>query len=176
MKDSTIRRVSPDELDAARHGAAPPQLVDCRSAAEFAGGHVPGSVNIPVEEMKARLDDIDPSRPVVFICASGRRASIAAGLAESGADVAVLDGGIGAWTTSGRPLVGARRPTWSIDRQVRFIAGVLAATGGLGALLIDARWAIVPVALGIGLAVAAAANNCVLASLLMQMPWNRRQA
>jgi phage shock protein E len=52
-------------------------LVDVRSAAEFAGGNAPGSVNIPLGELGSRLKEIPASAPVVLCCASGTRSGMA---------------------------------------------------------------------------------------------------
>jgi rhodanese-related sulfurtransferase len=53
------------------------QLVDVRSAGEFAAGHVPGSVNIPLDEIGARASELDPQKWVVVFCASGTRSAMA---------------------------------------------------------------------------------------------------
>lgn len=58
-----------------REGA---QLVDVRSPAEFASGHAPGSVNIPLQELEARARELSPDRWVVVACASGTRSAMAA--------------------------------------------------------------------------------------------------
>ena len=58
-----------------REGA---QLVDVRSTAEFAGGHAPGTVNIPLQELGERAKELDPNRWVVVACASGTRSAMAA--------------------------------------------------------------------------------------------------
>ena len=52
-------------------------LVDVRSAAEFASGSAPGSVNIPLGELGSRLKEIPASVPVVLCCASGTRSGMA---------------------------------------------------------------------------------------------------
>jgi phage shock protein E len=54
------------------------QLVDVRGPAEFAGGHAPGSVNIPLQEIGERTGELDPGRPVIVCCASGTRSAMAA--------------------------------------------------------------------------------------------------
>lgn len=53
------------------------QVVDVRSAAEFAAGHAPGSVNIPLPEIGQRAAELDRDRPVIVCCASGSRSAIA---------------------------------------------------------------------------------------------------
>jgi phage shock protein E len=53
------------------------QVVDVRSLAEFAGGHAPGSVNIPLPELDQRMQELDPGRWVIVCCASGTRSALA---------------------------------------------------------------------------------------------------
>jgi rhodanese-related sulfurtransferase len=50
------------------------QLVDVRSASEFSAGHIPGAVNIPMDQIEGRLADLRPNVPVVLICQAGKRA------------------------------------------------------------------------------------------------------
>jgi phage shock protein E len=52
-------------------------LLDVRTPAEFAGGHLPGATNVPVGELSRRLGDIPKDRPVVAYCQSGMRSSSA---------------------------------------------------------------------------------------------------
>jgi phage shock protein E len=54
------------------------RLVDVRSPAEFAGGHLPGAINIPVDFIEQRAGEIGPkTTPVVVYCASGGRSAYA---------------------------------------------------------------------------------------------------
>lgn len=50
-------------------------VIDVRSPEEFAQGHVPGAVLLPVEQLPAQLDKIPADKPVLFVCRTGRRAS-----------------------------------------------------------------------------------------------------
>jgi phage shock protein E len=52
-------------------------LIDVRSAAEFASGNAPGTMNIPLPELGGRLGEIPKSSPVVLCCASGTRSAMA---------------------------------------------------------------------------------------------------
>jgi rhodanese-related sulfurtransferase len=53
------------------------QVVDVRSPAEFASGHSPGSINIPLQDLDEGAKQLDPSRWVIVCCASGTRSAIA---------------------------------------------------------------------------------------------------
>jgi rhodanese-related sulfurtransferase len=59
------------------------QLVDVRSPAEYAGGAVPGSRNIPVQALGGHIGSLDPSRPVIVYCASGGRSAMATMMLKS---------------------------------------------------------------------------------------------
>ena len=52
-------------------------LLDTRTVEEFARGHIDGFTNIPVDELRERLDELDKSKPVYVICQSGLRSYIA---------------------------------------------------------------------------------------------------
>lgn len=70
------------------------QLIDVRTAGEFKRGHIPGAVNIPVDDLRENLDKIDASRPVVVSCQVGLRGHVATRILSGlGMDVANLDGG-----------------------------------------------------------------------------------
>jgi phage shock protein E len=58
--------------------AAGIKVVDVRTPAEFADGHVPGAANIPFDEMPKRFAELGPATtPVLVYCKSGRRAGLA---------------------------------------------------------------------------------------------------
>jgi rhodanese-related sulfurtransferase len=53
-------------------------IIDVRTPAEFKAGHLPGSINIPLQEFQKRWKEIPMSEdPVVLCCASGNRSKIA---------------------------------------------------------------------------------------------------
>ena len=69
-------------------------LLDVREPAEFAAGHLPGSLNIPLAAVLAG-EAVADDRPVLVICRSGARATVAAAaLAARGHRVHVLEGGL----------------------------------------------------------------------------------
>ena len=49
-------------------------IIDVRTRAEFAGGHVAGSINIPLQEITEHIEEIKAmAQPIIFCCASGVR-------------------------------------------------------------------------------------------------------
>ena len=69
-------------------------LIDVRTAKEYAGGQIPGAVNIPLEELRDRLDEIPRDRPVVVHCQVGMRGYMATlVLRHAGVDAMNLAGG-----------------------------------------------------------------------------------
>ncbi|MDP2182544.1 MAG: rhodanese-like domain-containing protein [Actinomycetota bacterium] len=50
-------------------------VLDVRTAGEFAAGHVPGAVNIPIDQLSTGLGALDNSKPVAVYCATGARSS-----------------------------------------------------------------------------------------------------
>lgn len=82
------------------------QYVDVRELHEWDEARMPGSVHIPLGQLAHRFGELDPTRPVVAVCRSGRR-SLDAGailLAAGFNDVRSLAGGLIAWAQAGRPV------------------------------------------------------------------------
>ena len=57
-------------------------LLDTRTVREFNRGHIEGFINIPVDELRERLNELDPQKPVYVICQSGLRSYIAVRILE----------------------------------------------------------------------------------------------
>ncbi len=85
---------------------APPLVLDVRARDEYERGHLPGSLNLYAGELPERLDELSRDRPVVAICASGYRSSIAASVLQSAGfrDVGWVSGGVPAWRSAGFPI------------------------------------------------------------------------
>jgi rhodanese-related sulfurtransferase/predicted methyltransferase len=88
-----------DGPTAARLVSEGARLVDVRTTGEFAAGHIEGAVNIPVQELADRLDELEPrDAPVVLYCRSGRRSASAQALLRDAGFESVYDlGAIGNW-------------------------------------------------------------------------------
>ena len=157
-----------------RDRASTSQLIDVRSPSEFAAGHIPGAINIPMDQIEARLDDLAPAKPVVLICQMGKRARMTAGLLEPcKLQISVLDGGTSGWIEAGLPVVQNVRARWSLERQVRLGAGVLILTALILAFVWNPGWAFLAAFVGLGLTFAGLTDICLMAELLQRMPWNK---
>lgn len=151
-------------------------VVDVRTPAEFRTGHIPGAINLPLDQVDAHLRRIvaDAGGRMVLVCQSGGRAGQACEkLTTAGLDdVEVLDGGMNSWTAAGGPTDGDRDgDEWPIERQVRLVAGGIV----LGSILVSvvrpaARY--VAGAVGGGLFYAALSNTCAMGRLLARLPFN----
>jgi rhodanese-related sulfurtransferase len=97
-----------EELDAkpareliAREGA---QALDLRDLDEWAEAHIAGAVRVEDGDVEGALESLDEDRPVVVVCADGKRsAEVAADLRERGFSAGILKGGMKSWTGAGLP-------------------------------------------------------------------------
>ncbi|WP_327265469.1 rhodanese-like domain-containing protein [Streptomyces sp. NBC_01232] len=154
-------------------------VLDVRTPGEYATGHLPGALNIPLDHLDHALPDIRHAAQrgdLLVVCASGARSENACHtLAAHGITTATLTGGKTAWAADGHTLHhpdSARRTAWNMERQVRLTAGAVVLTGlALGRLHPAFRLASAGVAGG--LVYSALTNTCGMASLLAKLPHNR---
>lgn len=151
-------------------------LIDVRTAVAFETVHIPGSLNVPLDEFEAAVAGVlskTPGRPVL-ICHSGNRATKAQQELEqlNITGSTVLSGGVTAYANAGGTVVrGAQR--WAMDRQMRLTAGSLVLMGLLGARFISPKFAYLSAGIGGGLAYSAVRDSCPMISVLSTMPWNK---
>ena len=79
-------------------------VIDVRTPEEFAAGHVTGAINIPIDDLENRMEDLQDYDAVVTVCNHGNRASRAAGqLTKAGiANVGFLQ--LTEWKAAGHPI------------------------------------------------------------------------
>ncbi|GAB5602648.1 rhodanese-like domain-containing protein [Thermus sp. FJN-A] len=101
----SYQNVGPEELYRALESGA--VVVDVRTPMEFAQGHVPGAINLPVEAIASWADQVPKDRPVYLYCRSGNRSRQAAEyLKRKGhANLYNVEGGVLAIERAGYPLV-----------------------------------------------------------------------
>ncbi len=172
-----MNRLHPNQLQQDLQSGRRVALIDVRTPVEHEEMHIAGSHLMP-------LDKLDPAAVksasggadlCVLVCRSGKRAGQAfEKLAAAGCgNLAVLEGGVGAWEAAGLPLERSARKHLPLMRQVQLIIGLLALTGSLLALTVNRNFALIPAILGAGLTMAGATGWCGLAILLSKMPWNK---
>jgi rhodanese-related sulfurtransferase len=99
----TTPEIDINELARARTVGA--TVVDVREPMEYVRGHVPEAVPVPMGQLSSRLGELDRTRPVYLVCASGNRsAAMADLLVSAGFDAYSVAGGTAAWVRSGRPV------------------------------------------------------------------------
>lgn len=150
------------------------RLVDIRDADEHAREHIPGAVNVPVDDLE-RLGTGDCA--IVFHCRSGGRTRAhAARLEAVGGQCYVLEGGIDAWRRAGFAVRTNRRQPLELMRQVQLAAGGLVLIGVALGFLAAPEFFALSAFVGAGLMLAGATGWCGMAGLLQRMPWNRAMA
>ncbi|MBX3118535.1 MAG: rhodanese-like domain-containing protein [Fimbriimonadaceae bacterium] len=169
-----IRMIKPTELKDKLSTGERLQLIDVRSPGEYASGHIPGTVNMPLEQVDTRLDDLHSADPVVIVCQSGGRASMCyENLKGYRDDLFVLEGGTSAWMAEGLPAVSSTASRWAIERQVRLAAGLLVLMGTALSIMVSPAWIYLAMFVGAGLTFAGLTNVCGMAALFGAMPWNK---
>lgn len=100
-----IDRVTAPALHDMLNHSNPPMVLDVRAEKEWLGGHIQGSINIPLPQLAARLDEVSANAPVVVHCEGGYRSAIACSiLAQAGRkNMSDMVGGIKAWIASKLP-------------------------------------------------------------------------
>ena len=152
------------------------RLLDVRTPGEYESVHIQGAYNVPLDtlgehgaEVRAHVEE-----PVVLICQAGGRARQAEEVLKQAGmpNLHVLDGGMNAWLASGLVVRrGAKRI--SLERQVRIVAGSMAALGGVLALTVSAWFGLLPMVVGSGLVFAGVTDKCSMALVLARLPYNR---
>jgi rhodanese-related sulfurtransferase len=150
-------------------------LLDVRSPREFEAEKVPGALNIPLAQLETEVGSLDSCDNLVLVCASGMRAQKALEvLAARGIKAQVLEGGMKEWVRHGLPVERAPMVGLSIERQVRIIAGLMAAIGGVLAVFVHPWFGAVPAFVGCGLVHAGLTDQCAMALILAKLPYNSR--
>lgn len=96
-----MRTISADDLATIWPEAV---VIDVRSADEYATAHIPGSRNIPLNDLTSRLKDV-PGPTVHVLCGSGKRSSQAVRMLNArGYNTVNIAGGITEWYRNGHPV------------------------------------------------------------------------
>ncbi len=151
-------------------------LLDVRSPIEFETEHISGAINVPLDTLDARFDEVPRKGQLVVICRSGKRAERGAYmLMGRGFQPKVLEGGLVAWRNAGLPLIEGKKRL-PIERQIQLIVGVGVLGGVLLGVFVNPLFLILPAFFGAGLTFAGLSGTCALGILLGKAPWNKLEA
>jgi rhodanese-related sulfurtransferase len=152
-------------------------LVDVREYAEYAGGRVNGAKLLPLGDLEKRHAELDHTKPIYVMCRTGRRSGEAQRKLKSLGFTNVINvvGGFEAWKKEQLPFERDEKAPWALERQVRFVAGLLVLTGVLLSIFVHPYFVGLAGFVGAGLTFAGATDWCGMGLLLAKMPWNQRQ-
>ena len=152
------------------------RVIDVRTPGEFESMHIPGAINLPLDQLdqhQSTIAEHADDGEVILVCRAGSRAHQAQErLVEAGLpELPILEGGMLAWQAADLDVV-VDRIRWDLERQVRFVAGIIVLT----AILVSFVWApaiFIAAFVGAGQIFAAATNTCAMGMLLAKLPYNR---
>lgn len=98
------------------------RFLDVREPHEYAAGHIPGAVHIPLMSLKERMSELDREQTWIVSCQIGQRSDLATRfLRVQGFEAHNLDGGLERWAAEGLPLTTDGEQGRVIDGEGRII-------------------------------------------------------
>jgi rhodanese-related sulfurtransferase len=150
--------------------------LDVRSALEFSQVHIKDSINVPIDMLSAKINDLSKSgNSYIVLCRTGNRSPMAADmLIQSGIHgVKVMQGGMTRWQKEALPVIKGEGGI-SLERQVRLIAGSLVLLGILLSWFIHWAFILISLFVSCGLIFSGLTDNCLMGMLLMKLPYNKK--
>jgi len=152
------------------------KLLDVRSALEFSQVHIKDSINVPIDMLSAKINDLSQAKQsYIVLCRTGNRSPMAADmLMQSGIHgIKVMQGGMERWQKEKLPVIKGEGGV-SLERQVRLIAGSLVLFGIIMAWLLHWAFIFISVFVSCGLIFSGLTDNCLMGMLLMKLPYNKK--
>lgn len=172
----TLQMISPKEAQEIISQDTRTKLLDVRSSMEYIEKHIDGSLNVPIDMLASKTNDLSKSgESYIVFCLSGNRSPMAADiLIQSGIQsVKVMEGGLTRWQKERLPVTEGAGGI-SLERQVRTIAGSLVILGILLGWLVNLAFIWISVWVACGLIFAGLTNSCLMGMLLMKLPYNKK--
>ena len=173
---TSLEMISPRDASSLLEQDPQTKILDVRSALEFSQVHIEHSLNVPIDMISAKINELSQSKQnYLVLCHTGNRAAMAADmLIQSGIHtVKVMEGGIIRWQKEKLPVIKGQGGM-SLERQVRLIAGSLVLLGIMMSWLLHWAFIFVSVFVSSGLIYAGLTDNCLMGMLLMKLPYNKR--
>lgn len=155
-------------------------LVDIREAGEHFRERIPGAYLSPLSRLGDTQIPLTEGKPVIFHCKSGARtlrfAPLLAGKFSAFGPLFILDGGIENWKRAGFAVVREEPKPLSLERQAQIAVGLPILAGTALGIVLSPLFFAIPVALGVGIAVAGPSGLGRATRIIRKMRWNQRLA
>lgn len=151
-------------------------IIDVREPLEYDREHIPGSRNIPLDELGKQDFLSERHKLAIFHCKSGGRTRFAQSLlmATGFNNIYCLENGIEQWKRCKLPIIKNSNAPMEIMRQVQITAGLIIILSIICYYMLSPYWLLLNLIAGIGLLLSGITGTCLMARLLLCMPWNRR--
>ncbi|MFA4933014.1 MAG: rhodanese-like domain-containing protein [Candidatus Omnitrophota bacterium] len=172
----SLEMVTPKEANLLTGNDPQVKFLDVRSVLEFNQAHIKDSINLPIDMLAAKVNELSQAKQAyIVLCRTGNRSPMAADmLIQSGIHpVKVMDGGMVRWQKERLPVVRGEGGV-SLERQVRVIAGSLVLSGILLSWFIHTWFIGISIFVCCGLIYAGLTDNCLMGMLLMNLPYNKK--
>ena len=168
-----LREIDPQDLKS-RLDRGHVLVVDVREPDEYARERIAGAVSLPMSRFEAAPLPGAQGKTVVLHCNAGGRSTKAAQIlfGRGAVEATHLKGGIAAWKQAGLPVQTGKGPL-PIMRQVQIAAGSLALLGVVLGFAVHPGFFVLSGIVGAGLLMSGVTGSCMMASLLMKLPYNR---
>ena len=170
-----IKQATVHEINELLDGGVECQVIDVREYSEFNSERIAAAQLMPLSNFEKHAGEIDHTKPVYLMCRSGNRARQAGErLMNKGfSDIHVIEGGMAAWFAANLPVIKGESKVWSLERQVRFTAGLFVLAGLVMGFLVSPYLFLISGFIGAGLMFSAATDTCAMGMVLARMPWNK---
>lgn len=150
-------------------------FVNVCTPAEYKEKTIPGTRNVPLDEIDQHIDEFREKKRIYIHCRSGKRGARAIERLSAlglSAELINVEGGLLAWDEAGFPT-DSQTNRLPIMRQTFIAAGALILLGYALSLMFHPSFIFVSVFVGVGLLFAGATGHCGMSYVLARMPWNR---
>ena len=165
--------IRPEELQARLKAGENLRIIDVRSRIEFAMGHLPGALNVPLGSIQDEIPGVSRDETLVLVCQGGVRSDTACQkVRNSYSSLFNLVGGTSAWISAGLEVEANPKSPRSLDRQTHLVAGLLLATSFILFRSVNPGWIYLALLPAFGLLLDALTGICPMTLILKRMPWN----